>query len=137
MDNNINNLPPIPVPNYDPGQLMHSVQMYWYTIGGTLTDVLHRIGNNLDQAFILNVINAISTAYACADMYHHVIINRHDQIIDRNYQNNENVFYNQLRELIYNNNHFANELQNLVRTQHQMGTRYFVYFLDVVGVEPH
>ncbi len=137
MANNINNLPPIPVPNYDPGQLLHSVQMYWYTIGGTLTDVLHRIGNNLDRAFILNVINAISTTHACADMYNRLIINRREQVVDDNYRNNENLFYDQLRELINNNNHFANELQNLVRQEHQMGTRYFVYFLDVVGIEQH
>ncbi len=136
MANDINNIiPPIPVPNYEPGQLLHSVQMYWYTIGGTLTDVLNRIGNNLNQDYVLNVIHAISTAYTCAELYHPIILDRDDRVADHNYRNNENWFYEQLTQLLNNNNHFANELQNQVQGELPLGVRYFVRFLDVLGIQ--
>ena len=136
MANNINNiLPPIPVPNFEPAQLLHSVQMYWCTIGGTLTDVLNRLGTNLNQDFVLNVIHAIGTAYTTAELYHPVLLNRNDEVADHNYRNSENMFYDQLAELLNNNNHFANELRNQVREELPLGVRYFVHFLYVLGIE--
>jgi len=130
-----NNLPPIPVPNFEPGQLLHSVQIYWNTIGYTLTDVLNRIGINLNQDFVLNVIDAIGTAYTCAELYNPVIIDRNNPVADHNYQNNENLFYEQLTQLLNNNNYFANELQNQVRGELPLGVRYFEHFLYVLGIQ--
>ncbi len=121
--------------------LPHSVQMYWQTIAHTLRDVLVELSNNnlMDEHTIIHTTNAILTANACADLYGEVIrvpLAERDtnRIAINNYTNNEIVFYNQLIMVLLHED-FRIRLQNLVREEASIGTRYFVQFLMAIGVD--
>jgi hypothetical protein len=121
--------------------LPHSMQIYWQTIASTLCDVFEDMIhlNQLDEHDIISVTNAIITANTCADLYGEVIRvpiaeRQTNKISENNYINNEIVFYNQLITLLLNEDFYTN-LQNVVREEVNIGTRYFTRFLSVIGVE--
>ncbi len=121
--------------------LPHSMQMYWQTIAHALHDVLVELTNNnrLDEQTIVHATNAILTANTCADLYGDVIRvpfaeRDTNRIAENNYANSEIVFYNQLIMVLLHDN-FRIHLQNLVREEARIGTRYFVRFLIAVGVD--
>jgi hypothetical protein len=129
MANNINNNNPFP------GQLLHSVQLYWQTIGNTLQEVRFNLLNQLSEEFLSNLNNLIQLAHDNSDLYGDYLQNNRDQNMLNNYNNNELLFYHHLSELINQNNIFTHTLQNLVRIELQIGTRYFFQFLDAIGVQ--
>jgi hypothetical protein len=118
--------------------LPHSMQMYWQTIASSLRDVLVDMSNinELDEQTFGYAKNAILTANSCADLYGNVIgLPFEERDIERNnYENCEIVFYNQLIMLLLHEG-FRFRLQNIVREEVSIGTRYFSRFLSAVGVD--
>ncbi len=118
--------------------LPHSMQMYWQTIASSLRDVLVDMSNinELDEQTFGHAKNAILTANSCADLYGNVIgLPFEERDIERNnYENCEIVFYNQLIMLLLHEG-FRFRLQNIVREEVSIGTRYFSRFLSAVGVD--
>ena len=129
MDNNINN-----INNPFPGELLHSVQIYWRTIERILSEVRMHLQNQLSVEFLSNLNNLIQLASGNSDLYGDVIRNNRDQVFINNYHNNELLFYHHLSELINQNNLFTHRLQNIVRAELQIGTRFFFEFLETLNI---
>lgn len=123
------NLPQVHV--MPPG-LEHSVQTYWMNIGFVMTNVMNDMHNDLNAVHLMNLNNAIEIAHNCAHLYGLV---RRQEIEYNNYTNTEHLFYNQLSELINSNNQLRNHLENAVRAEVELGTRYFHEFLDALNVQ--
>lgn len=123
------NLPQVHV--MPPG-LEHLVQSYWMNIGFVIDSVMNDMYNSLNAQFLLNLNNAIETAHNCAELYG--LLDRQEIEINM-YENTVQLFYNRLSELLNNNNMFRNHLENAVRAEVELGTRYFHEFLDMVHVQ--
>ena len=129
MDNNINNNDLL-----FPGELLHSVQIYWRTIQRILSEVRMCLQNQLSVEFRSNLNNLIQLASDNTDLYGDVIRNNRDQVFINNYHSNELLFYHHFSELINQNNLVHARLQKIVRAELRIGTRFFFEFLETLNI---
>lgn len=122
-------------------ELLHSMQLYWLTVASTLNEVKDNLmfGKSSKEQ-ISTVTDAIATAHLCSDWYGATLrekIRMNLQYINNDcynhYCHNENVFYDKLVSLIKDPEIYT-YLQNKVREELSYGTRYFTYFLSVLGI---
>jgi hypothetical protein len=115
-----------------PQGLEHSVQTYWMNIAFVMTNVMNDMHNDLNAVHLMNLNNAIEIAHNCAHLYG---LARRQEIEFTVYVNTVNTFYIQLSDLLNSNNQLHNHLENAVRAEVELGTRYFHEFLDTLNVQ--
>lgn len=112
----------------------NSEQLCWLNIFNTLNDVKERFKNNksLDETTISELNNSITLVHNCANLYGILILDNTNTTYN-NYKNSERLFYNQLKILLKDFDIYM-YLQNKVRIDAILGTRYFDYFLDALSI---
>ncbi len=113
-------------------KLLHSIQVYWNTTAYILSETLDcmKTYNLVDDSFNIELTNLIKMARTCSESYDTVILNRE---LMSDYQNNDKLFYKELQSII-KNQQFLLLLQARVQDELFIGTRFFEYFLKIIGI---